>query len=94
MKQGRPARDGCLVAYALSSMQDQNGRLGISISKSAVSKAVQRNRIKRIVREVWQHYPREKAKKDLVLVVKKGTDDKNNKFIAQKTLSILNKILP
>lgn len=94
MKEGRKRISPHLVLYVAD--QDPvlgQSRLGLSISKANIPLATRRNRIKRLIRDVWQNRSERKLVKDAVLVVKKGTDKvKNDSLIAEITY-ILNKYL-
>jgi len=68
-------------------------RLGISISKANIPLAVQRNRIKRLVREAWQKKKYEKLGKNAVIVAKKGTDALKNNDITREITDIFDKLL-
>lgn len=49
-------------------------RLGISVAKKVVPNAVQRNRIKRMVREIFRQQTRNRAEKDIVIRLRKRVD--------------------
>jgi len=94
LKKGKAFRSNFFILYAIPFNKDTSqGRLGISVSKAAVPTAVQRNRIKRLAREIWRTLPKEKIVKDIVLIVKKGTDAKENRFIVKEITYNLNKVL-
>jgi len=50
---------------------DSNARLGIIASKKLLSRAVDRNRVKRIIREAFRKHNIKFCKLDLVVVVKR-----------------------
>lgn len=54
------------------------GRLGLAISKKNVKLAVQRNRIKRLVRESFRHHQDITPGYDFVVMVRKGVDGLDN----------------
>jgi ribonuclease P protein component len=56
-----------------------NPRLGLVIAKKNVSLAVQRNRIKRQLRDAFRHNTMLLNKLDLVVLARKGADKLNNK---------------
>lgn len=56
-----------------------NPRLGLVITKKNVSFAVQRNRIKRQLRDAFRHNTELLNKLDLVVLARKGADKLNNK---------------
>ena len=49
-------------------------RLGLAVPKKHISKAVDRNRLKRIIREGFRTRKRQLAGKDIVVVVKSSLD--------------------
>ncbi|PLW83440.1 ribonuclease P protein component [Kineobactrum sediminis] len=53
-------------------------RLGLVIAKKNVRKAVQRNRIKRIAREMFRKLPEDAPALDVVLMVRRGIDQLDN----------------
>jgi ribonuclease P protein component len=53
-------------------------RLGLVIAKKNVRKAVQRNRIKRVVRESFRHLPATAQPLDIVFLARRGLDDLDN----------------
>jgi ribonuclease P protein component len=55
-----------------------HGRLGLAISKKNVKLAVQRNRIKRLVRESFRHHQDIVSGYDVVVMVRRGIDDLSN----------------
>ncbi len=61
----------------------ENPRLGITIAKKKVKKAVQRNRIKRCVRESFRLVAHNLPNVDIIVVAKQGVDSLDNKAIHQ-----------
>ena len=57
------------------------GRLGLAISKKNVKLAVQRNRIKRLIRESFRHHQATLADYDLVVMARRGVADLGNQEI-------------
>lgn len=53
-------------------------RLGITVAKKRIKTAVQRNRIKRIVRENFRHQCKSLPNIDIIVVVKQGCDALSN----------------
>ncbi|TDG15766.1 ribonuclease P protein component [Seongchinamella unica] len=53
-------------------------RLGLVIAKKNVRLAVQRNRIKRIAREVFRHLPPSEPPLDVILLARRGLDQLDN----------------
>jgi ribonuclease P protein component len=56
----------------------EHDRLGLIIAKKYVRLAVQRNRIKRIVREFFRNHPSGSASLDIVVLARKGVDQLDN----------------
>lgn len=67
---------------------ESNLRLGISISKRVVPGAVQRNSIKRLVRECFRHHMHDDASLDVVIRLRKPLG-KSEKSTARVLLNIL-----
>lgn len=75
-KAGRPVKRDALILYSLPNSLGHN-RLGISISSNNVRLAYLRNRIRRILREIYRRNKKDLKKGlDIVFVVKKGFDKK------------------
>lgn len=89
-KKGRSLANRELVLYVLK-RDDPLKRIGISISKK-VGNAVRRNRLKRILREVFR-LNRGKMKEglDLVFIVRRGTRISNYKEMENHVLDLLKK---
>ena len=64
-------------------------RLGLVISKKNAGIAVQRNRLKRLSREVFRHRTSELPSIDMVLIAKHGVSSLSNPDI----LALLNRLL-
>lgn len=58
-------------------------RVGLVIAKKNVRLAVQRNRVKRIIRETFRHRQHELAPIDIVVLVRKGIDELSNEELHQ-----------
>ena len=71
----------------------KNNRLGLAIAKKRVKLAVQRNRIKRIIRESFRLNQHELPAIDMVVMVKSGIDQLDNKIINQELTKIWRKII-
>lgn len=56
-----------------------HARLGMAISKRVVKTAVERNRIKRIVRESFRHHQNQLAGLDIVVMCREGVIKANNR---------------
>ena len=63
----------------LAKINDRPGhRLGLVIAKKNVRLAVNRNRIKRIAREIFRTLPRSEPPLDVVLLARRGLDELDN----------------
>ena len=82
-----------LTPTSLSDDSDKNNRLGLAIAKKRVKLAVQRNRIKRIVRESFRLNQHNLPAIDMVVMVKSGIDQLDNKEINQELTKIWRKII-
>jgi len=75
--QGRRSADGCFVVIAAA-----NGgtmpRLGLAIAKRRLGRAVDRNRVKRIVRESFRHHAAELPAVDIVVLARSGLAERDN----------------
>ena len=61
---------------------DNDPRLGTVVAKKNIATAVQRNRIKRLIRESFRHQQSSLQNLDLVVLVRKGTDKLANAEIS------------
>tara|TARA_R110001583_G_scaffold55816_5_gene169293 strand:+ start:15084 stop:15467 length:384 start_codon:yes stop_codon:yes gene_type:complete len=77
----------------LSDDSCKNNRLGLAIAKKRVKLAVQRNRIKRIIRESFRLNQHDLPAIDMVVMVKSGIDQLDNKEINQQLTKIWRKII-
>ncbi|MBU2870970.1 ribonuclease P protein component [Colwellia sp. E2M01] len=68
-------------------------RLGLAIAKKRVKLAVQRNRIKRQIRESFRLNQHDLPAIDMVVMVKSGIDQLDNKSINQELEKIWRKII-
>lgn len=68
-------------------------RLGLAIAKKRVKLAVQRNRIKRQIRESFRLNQHDLPEIDIVVMVKSGIDQLDNKSINQELEKIWRKII-
>lgn len=71
-------------------------RLGLVIAKKHIRLAVQRNRIKRLIRESFRHLPSNKQGIDAIVLARKGLGDLENpvisKIVNQQWLRIQKKL--
>ena len=93
IKEGRKFKSPHFILYS-KEKHAQPTKLGIRISKVAVSLAVGRNRVRRIIREFWRTQNTGKLPyRNLVLVVKKGSDRLDNEEIRREIAYILNRVI-
>jgi len=62
----------------------QHPRLGLVIGKKSVKLSVERNRIKRQIRETFRHHQLELAGWDIVIIARKGLVDLDNPELAKQ----------
>lgn len=71
-------------------------RLGLVIAKKHVRLAVQRNRVKRLIRESFRHLPRHQQGIDAIVLARKGLGELDNptisKIVNQQWLRIQKKL--
>ncbi len=90
----KPLRFGSShITILVTPNSDNNNRLGLAIAKKRVKLAVQRNRIKRQVRESFRLNQHNLPHIDIVVMVKSGTDKLDNKQINQQLEKIWRKII-
>ena len=65
-------------------------RLGLVVSKKNISKAVERNRVKRVVRESFRKNKSQIPNLDVVVLIRKGIDVLPNVVISSKMNSLWN----
>ena len=59
-------------------------RLGMVVAKKNISKSVERNRIKRLVRESFRHARLQLPGLDIIVLIRKGLDSLPNYVISSK----------
>ena len=79
----RPQRsvDACFTVLAIEAGQ-QMARLGLAVSKKQARRAVDRNRLKRLIRECFRHRRHELAGIDIVVLIRAGALGVQNKRLA------------
>ena len=65
-------------------------RLGLVVSKKNISKAVERNRVKRVIRESFRKNKSQIPNLDVVVLIRKGIDVLPNAVISSKMNSLWN----
>ncbi|WP_426359223.1 ribonuclease P protein component [Pseudocolwellia sp. HL-MZ19] len=81
------------ITILVSQNPDNNNRLGLAIAKKRVKLAVERNRIKRLIRESFRLNQHDLPHIDIVVMVKSGTDKLDNSEINQQLEKIWRKII-
>lgn len=76
--------------FGIRWFKEEKRRLGIVVSK-AIAKATQRNRIKRIVREVFRSNSEKFPKGDVIVIARGGLNHLVNRVISQSLLDLLEK---
>lgn len=76
-ERGRRGADDCFTVIAAANGGD-NPRLGLAISKRRTPRAVDRNRIKRIVRESFRHHAASLPAVDIVVLARSGSARRDN----------------
>jgi len=90
----KPLRFGSShITILISKNPDGRNRLGLAIAKKRVKLAVQRNRIKRQIRESFRLHQHDLPNIDLVVMVKSGTDQLENAEIRKQLEKIWRKII-
>ncbi|SET68619.1 ribonuclease P protein component [Thalassotalea agarivorans] len=88
-----PSRFGSSHFTILVTQNENNiNRLGLAIAKKRVKLAVQRNRVKRIIRESYRLNQHKLPHIDMVVMVKSGIDQLENQQIEQQLAYIWRKI--
>ena len=67
-------------------------RLGLVIAKKNIKHAVQRNRIKRLVREAFRHFQHELSAIDCVFLTRRGLDQLDNETITKQLMQQLKRL--
>lgn len=80
-----------LMAFIRSNEESQ-ARIGMAITKKKVPTAVERNRIKRHIREQFRHCAAQLKSYDIVFIVKKPINDLDNKELINEINAIFKKI--
>ena len=92
-KQGKKVYTDCFLAL-VSVGEAHNNRIGITVSKK-VGNAIERNRIKRIIREYFRHNKENiPGPKDINIIARKGLASLANRQIFEKLDKLFAKIKP
>ena len=68
-------------------------RLGVVVGKKNVAKAVQRNRVKRVLRTSFRLHQDLLGGLDIVILARSNLDSLSNNSLAEKTLTLLNDLV-
>lgn len=63
---------------------ENNARLGLVVGKKKVKLAVQRNRIKRVVREFFRHHNQSVHGLDIIFIARQGVGDLSNQALFER----------
>ena len=74
----------------LAIANSNQSRLGLVVSKKNISKAVERNRVKRLIRESFRKNKSQIPNLDVVVLIRKGIDALPNVVISSKLNSLWN----
>jgi ribonuclease P protein component len=90
----KPVRFGSShITILITPNKDKRSRLGLAIAKKRVKLAVQRNRIKRQIRESFRLNQHNLPHIDMVVMVKSGTDKLDNSEINRQLEKIWRKMI-
>ncbi len=90
----KPLRFGSSHITVLTNPNSNNQkRLGLAIAKKRIKLAVDRNQIKRLIRESFRLNQHKLPNIDMVIMVKSGTDELENKTITSQLEKIWRKII-
>ena len=74
----------------LAIAHNNQSRLGLVVSKKNISKSVERNRVKRLIRESFRKNKSQIPNLDVVVLIRKGIDVLPNVVISSKLKSLWN----
>lgn len=79
-RQGRRRADNCFIVLARTNQSD-TARLGLAVARKAVRQAVQRNRMKRLIRTSFREIRSALAPLDIVVLVKAQAPTYSNRVL-------------
>lgn len=82
-KQVARSVDDVFILLAAPSAEDRP-RIGLAIAKKRVKRAVDRNKLKRIIRESWRLNCQEYGNLDVVVMIKHGAHKNENQVLRDK----------
>lgn len=70
--------------FVMLALKNESGcaRLGMTVAKKNIAKSVARSRIKRLIRESFRQHKKLPGNLDIIVIVKRGADKKNNREIS------------
>jgi len=77
--------DDCFTVLA-NPASEKNVRLGLAISKKMVARSVDRNRLKRLIRESFRLNRTKMRDLDLVVMARKGSHNQSNQVLSDSLL--------
>ncbi len=79
----------CRYFLVLAKTNDlSNTRLGLVVAKKNISKAVQRNRVKRLIRDWFRRHQEFSPHLDMIVLVRKDADALNNQQLLNRLASL------
>jgi ribonuclease P protein component len=88
-KKGKSVANRQFVLYVLHKEEQSHFRVGLSVSKK-IGNAVTRNRIKRLIREVFHQYEKNlPEKKDFVVIARKPTVEMDFHEVRKSLLHVM-----
>jgi len=82
LRKGKTHRNPLFVLVSQAN-EAQKGRLGITVSKKVSKKAVERNRLKRQIRETYRYCHAQLPSEDIVIIARAKAAKADNKTIRE-----------
>ncbi|MDK1023427.1 MAG: ribonuclease P protein component [Gammaproteobacteria bacterium] len=83
---------GSLLLLARQNQMDRP-RIGLILSKRVIPLAVQRNRVKRLLRESFRRHQQDVAGLDIIILARRGLGDLDNKVILNDATVLWKKLV-